>query len=63
MDTQDLYAQSQAVELEIELIEKEIKNFNWGAFGFGWLWGAFNGAFKPTAALVIFLFVVTFFVT
>ena len=48
MDTQELYEQNQVLEDAGRVLDEEIKKFNWGAFGFSWIWGAFNGAFKAT---------------
>lgn len=48
MDTQELYEQNASAEENIRILEVEIKKFNWGAFGWSWIWGACNGAFKET---------------
>ena len=34
-------------------IPKEVRGFNWGAFGFSWLWGLFNKTYVPLWGLVI----------
>ncbi|MDE6139154.1 MAG: DUF2628 domain-containing protein [Candidatus Gastranaerophilales bacterium] len=31
---------------EQEKLQKELKKFNWGAFGFGWIWAVCNGAWN-----------------
>ena len=30
-----------------------VSGFNWGAFGFGWIWGLGNGSFKETRSILI----------
>ena len=44
-------------EIEPESIEvrtnKALKHFNWGAFGFTWLWGLGNGSFGKTWHILI----------
>lgn len=43
-------------------VEKDkLKGFNWGAFGFTWIWALFNGAFKkmgPITAILILLWII-----
>ena len=41
---------------ERERIKNELNKFNWGAFGFGWIWAIFNGAWNdyfPTLLIMI----------
>lgn len=41
---------------EREQLKNELNKFNWGAFGFGWIWAIFNGAWNdyfPTLLIMI----------
>ena len=40
----------------------EIKHWNWGAFGFTWIWGIGNGTFIALLALLPFVNIVMMFV-
>ena len=45
MDTEDLYRAAKVVEEPNEEIVNEMKNFNWGAFGLGFIWGIGNNIY------------------
>mgnify|MGYP000396059838 CR=1 FL=1 len=58
-DNADIYGETLRMNLEL-------KKFNWGAFGFTWIWGLFNGiyAIKHTFPIVIiFCIFLPFFFT
>ena len=61
MDTEDLYSENQALQETNEEIAKEIKNFNWGAFGFSWIWGLCNGVYNEIITPCFILFIIGFF--
>ena len=42
MDTEELYSENKEIQESNDEIVKEMKKFNWGAFGLGWIWGIFN---------------------
>ncbi|MBR6099601.1 hypothetical protein IKP85_07625 [bacterium] len=48
MDTKEFYKHNEELKSQNANINKEMWHFNWGAFGFGWIWGLFNGAFRKT---------------
>ena len=60
MDTEDLYRENRALENANNEIYKEIKKFNWGAFGLGWIWGLFNGAYKQVVHPSLVLCAISF---
>ena len=48
MDTKEFYKHNEELRGKNINIDMELKSFNWGAFGLGWFWGLFNGAFHKT---------------
>ena len=36
----------------LSIVPEEIKGWSWGAFGFSWIWGIFNGTFISLLALI-----------
>jgi len=40
---------------EERLLRKELRQFNWGAFVFTWIWGCFNGIYQKTILALILL--------
>ena len=58
MDTEDLYRNAQIIDEPNEEVENEMKLFNWGAFGLGWIWGIGNKVYVKeliTPCIIVFI--------
>lgn len=60
MDTEELYRENEALQESNEAMYAEIKKFNFGAFGLGWIWGLFNGAYKQVCIPCFVVFALYF---
>ncbi len=47
---------------KMSVLPPELKRWNWGAFGFTWLWGIFNGTFIALLAFIPFVNIIMIFV-
>lgn len=56
MDTEELYRKNEILQESNDKFIKELKSFNWGAFGFGWIWGIFNSVYNKH--LILFSIIV-----
>ena len=43
----------QEIQVDSNELNNALRHFNWGAFGFTWLWGLGNGSFKHTWIIII----------
>jgi len=49
----NIYIQEQVPQVNEEEIRRALKHFNWGAFGFSWIWGLGNGSLGKTWYMII----------
>jgi hypothetical protein len=57
-----VFVQNTSGQGKLALIPSEIKEWNWGAFAFSWLWGVCNGVWVSLLCLIPFVALVMVFV-